>query len=995
MVNTSTRSSVVNFVFSSIGAKLSLFFLLFATTSLYGSPEKYWVGGPTASAIPMFTTIANETTTFVINGAFMGDDLTYTAVRMNGQSLPSWIKLDGRTGTFTFTTPASSIGVRMGVRVTATDRLGDSATTDFYVNVDAQPASCTLEANTDRLDKILDCNTQKVTLRGMTASGRYAWSGPNNFYSTSKEPTVSTPGLYLLIDAGGRCERSGAVQVYSSANDCKSQTDKNIIPTATLRADRNSGQGPLTVNFDASGSKDADGSIRSYHLAWDGGEATGAKPVVTFYDGSYEVTLTVTDNTGAKSTDRMSVAVSDDLKVGISYWLEAECAEVGSNWATKQDGKAAGGSYVTPGRSSTSRAPDDKAEHRIRFTFDAKADEYSFFARVLAESAFKDSYWVRINGGSWFEWKSGIDVSKDFLWHGFPKKISLRDGRNDIDFAYREAGVKLDKIVLTSTTDLPKGMGGQAGNCSMNNPPIARAVADIYTGNAPLNVKLDGTKSSDSDNKIVKYDWKWQGGSTTGATAGVTFPAGNYSVSLTVTDESGDSDTDVIAIQSKTPTNQSIGTPIAGGSEIWLEAECAEVGGKWSVEASSSASEGLYVLVKGTRSTNSVPADKAENRVRFSFSAKAGTYQLFARISASHNLADSYWVRVNGGSWYEWKSGIDYGEGFRWNLLPGAGLSLNDGNNTVDFAFREEGTKLDKLMLTTSRSTVPSGNGPAATNCGSNMAFSGSSVWMEAECAEAGTGWKSEVSIEASRKSYLVYQGQNTGSTPAVDKAAEQLKFKFNLAIAGAYKLYLRLDAPDVGANSVWVRVDNGNWILFGKETDGTELLTEGMEWKEVNNNGKLLVLNLSAGSHVITINNREAGTGLDKLHLSASGKVPGGYGEHATNCVSSTTMGSLATTSGQTITTEGESDDSTIADLLLYPNPVSDWLNVEMTSDFSGDAEITVIDITGRRVLQQRLVKTAGLATTRVQVAMLPSGMYHLRIIEGDRQTVKPFVKR
>ncbi len=72
-----------------------------------------------------------------------------------------------------------------------------------------------------------------------------------------------------------------------------------------------SGDAPLEVSLDGSGSSDPDGSVTAYE--WDlgdGGSATGATVNHTFADpGAYTVTLTVTDDAGATATDTVTVIV--------------------------------------------------------------------------------------------------------------------------------------------------------------------------------------------------------------------------------------------------------------------------------------------------------------------------------------------------------------------------------------------------------------------------------------------------------------------------------------------------------------------------------------------------------------------------------------------------------------------------------------------------------------------------------------------------------------
>ena len=78
----------------------------------------------------------------------------------------------------------------------------------------------------------------------------------------------------------------------------------NQAPSAFFSAIPTSGDAPLTVDVDASGSFDSDGSIASY--AWDFGDGGTGNGVTSSYtyinNGSYTITLTVTDDAGAAGT---------------------------------------------------------------------------------------------------------------------------------------------------------------------------------------------------------------------------------------------------------------------------------------------------------------------------------------------------------------------------------------------------------------------------------------------------------------------------------------------------------------------------------------------------------------------------------------------------------------------------------------------------------------------------------------------------------------------
>ena len=86
----------------------------------------------------------------------------------------------------------------------------------------------------------------------------------------------------------------------------------NQSPVAVASASSSGGDIPLTVNFSSTGSNDPNGTVAGY--LWDFGDgstSTDANPVHIFTTpGNYVVTVTVTDNQGAKSTNTVPVAVT-------------------------------------------------------------------------------------------------------------------------------------------------------------------------------------------------------------------------------------------------------------------------------------------------------------------------------------------------------------------------------------------------------------------------------------------------------------------------------------------------------------------------------------------------------------------------------------------------------------------------------------------------------------------------------------------------------------
>ncbi|CAH0999302.1 hypothetical protein LEM8419_00600 [Neolewinella maritima] len=890
-------------------------------------------------------------------------------------------------------------------------------------------------------------------------------AGSNTIDFAYREDGTLLDKLYLA--KGGNLP-SGA---GSAAGNCTA-SPANQPPVAKASASPTSGTSPLSVQLNSAGSSDPDGTIASYAWTWNGGSATGPSPTATFTTGTYQVTLTVTDNQGAKATDAVTINVSAPPTTGTStFWLEAECAAVGSTWTVGSAPGASGGKYaVVLSGNAYDAPPADVPANRIRFSLsNAEAGNYALFARVNAPSGNDDSFWVRVNGGSWYKWNGEFKLNTGFAWNAYSgPQISLTAGANTVDFAFREDGTQLDKLYLSKSATAPTGTGSAATNCTAspaNQPPVAKASATPTSGTSPLSVQLSSAGSSDPDGTITSYAWTWNGGSATGPSPKATFTTGTYQVTLTVTDNQGAKATDLVSITATAP-------PTTGTTSFWLEAECAAVGSTWTTGNSAAASNGKFVVVSSGNSTAAPPADVPANRIRFTVQgAKAGSYHLFARIDAPSSGDDSYWVRVNGGSWYKWWTGISQNAGFQWNKYPDGLLALSAGSNTIDFAYREDGTKLDKLHLNLT-GTQPGGLGQQATNCGSPAPdsdgdgvadsqdncptvpnpdqtlprwyadFDGDgygdpndfedactqpanfvanqldncpgtntdnlndsdgdgigdacdtpapatqSYWLEAECATVGSGWGITSNRFASRELQVVFVGAKRTAAPPVNEPAQEVRFTVSLAQAGTYHLFLRMNAPDLGRNSFWVRIDQGAWIKMWKEVGGADLLTNGLEWRKVNDDAADRSFQLPAGTHTITVANREPGTVLDKVYLSPTATAPNGAGETATNCGSTTSreMGGLGFVQ--------QAPPAATPELSLFPNPARENLTVDLVSDYTGRVEFIVTDATGRRVKQLSADKSSESHRMQIELGTLTSGVYQLQVIEGDQQSMKQFVK-
>lgn len=183
-----------------------------------------------------------------------------------------------------------------------------------------------------------------------------------------------------------------------------------------------------------------------------------------------------------------------------SIWLEAECATArGAAWQLVQDAGAS--------RGQTMRAPDKNRYHdppttdadKLRFEVAvAQPGNYRIFVRAKATSGSNDSYWVRVNGGAWVKWNKVNRIygyPDAYAWdqvgrwdeddYAVPLSFQLHGGVNTIEFAWREAGARIDKVLVTLAGKRPQDEGADAENCEGDEePPVCNTDILFVVGDA-------------------------------------------------------------------------------------------------------------------------------------------------------------------------------------------------------------------------------------------------------------------------------------------------------------------------------------------------------------------------------------------------------------------------------------------------------------------------------------------------------------------------------
>lgn len=271
--------------------------------------------------------------------------------------------------------------------------------------------------------------------------------------------------------------------------------------------------------------------------------------------------------------------------------------------------------------------------------------------------------------------------------------------------------ISLDAMSITTLTSDPTA-GGRYGN----QAPVASAGGNreiMENTGAPVLVVLDAGESTDSDGEIVKYSWAKDGLQiATTPELSLQLSTGTYTYVLTVCDNDGACDSESIQISI---FNQNT-------AELWLEAECTEVGSNWEQPTDAAASNGQFLTVKaGTQATASPSDDVADHLVYNFHIAESGNYKVWGRLKAPTYDDDSFWIKMNNGEWINW-NGLAVKTNWEWMAVFSGSAEnhviypLDTGWHTLTVCFREDGASIDKFYLTNT-GNQPSGMGEDASNC--------------------------------------------------------------------------------------------------------------------------------------------------------------------------------------------------------------------------------------------------------------------------------------
>ncbi len=364
-----------------------------------------------------------------------------------------------------------------------------------------------------------------------------------------------------------------------------------------------------------------------------GGGSSNAAPEAT--------EVSITDQNGDQ------VEVGDTLRVEYTYVDAEDDNEAGSTITWYVAGEAAenqsGSSYrvrrgdagqaitvgVTPGASSGTQLGEEVVSSPVLV---AAIQPNAAPTAAVVQAAFNVATGQTFTlDGSPSSDTDGFIVSHDWEVQGLNLRFSGEVAQASID----EAGVYT--IILTVRDN-----GSRVGTASLsvtvvdNDLPVANAGNDISV-EAGQTVQLNGTGSTDSDGTISSYSWSSSLGSLSGAQPTTTIGvAGEYTYTLTVTDDLGGTDTDEVVV-TVAPANTA---PTANaGADISINAgQIANFDGSGSSDAESAITYAWTSTAFGSTLSGSNPTALFNN---------AGTYTVTLEVEDAGGLTDTDDLTVN------------------------------------------------------------------------------------------------------------------------------------------------------------------------------------------------------------------------------------------------------------------------------------------------------------------------------------------------------------
>lgn len=295
-----------------------------------------------------------------------------------------------------------------------------------------------------------------------------------------------------------------------------------------------------------------------------------------------------------------------------------------------------------------------------------------------------------------------------------------------------------------------------------------------------------------------------------------------------------------------------------------LEAEEGVQTGRIRNRSDEHASGSRFVVFKEGRRASS----DAEAEFTFEI-VEGGRYLIWGRTYAEDEESNSFYVSLDGGANVTWdlpvRSSGRHGPQWAWDpvsrrtegdrRIDPMAFDLRPGRHVLRLRTRESGAHLDALLITNDLGQRPDGIWPEA------LPERPLRLELPARVARLRGPIALQTAAGASEGVHLAVEKEGRARKPGPSGLAT---FEFEATEAGLYSFWARTVAPSSKQDSFWVRIDDGEWILWNG-------IPQSREWhwamvRDTGAEGRLVQRHLEAGVHIVEIAGREGGVKIERL---------------------------------------------------------------------------------------------------------------------------------
>ncbi len=400
----------------------------------------------------------------------------------------------------------------------------------------------------------------------------YSWDFGDGTTATGVSVSHSYPESGAYIVTLTVTDDDGATDTTTTA-----KTVRNKSPVAIFTESVETVYTDDSIIFNAAESYDPDGTIVSY--SWDFGDGTTATGIIVSRayedNGSYVVTLTVTDNDGATDSADATMIVMNRQPVAL-FAATAETVNIDesisfdASESYDPDGTIVSYSWdfgdgTTATGVSVQHVYSQDGTYTVTLTVtdddgatDTTSKTKTVLNRVPIASFTESAETVSSDESIHFDASESYDPDGTIVAYSWDFGDGTTATGVAVDHAYEDDGIYT--VTLTVTDDDGATGSATATKNVLNRPPVA-----LFTGNATTvmqneAIDFDASESYDPDGTIVSYSWDFGDGTTvTGVTVDHAYSEdGNYTVTLTVTDDDGASSSVGAEIVVETETTVSL-----------------------------------------------------------------------------------------------------------------------------------------------------------------------------------------------------------------------------------------------------------------------------------------------------------------------------------------------------------------------------------------------------------------------------------------------------